>query len=297
MTGAGFLRELWRGAPWAYLWTPTPDDPEHNGKSLWFRTDGDIPDVPADWRDTYFAVHPCKAPGSQFERTGKDAWRVGAVNAMYADFDAKHFADGLLGIMAHLDTLPLYPSAIVATGGGVHCYWIFSKPIILTTPRHKETMARAQRLWVDAVVHSDPSAKDLARVLRLPDTLNHKYSPARVVEVIDGDPVRRWHDAERIAEILRPAVRQDEERQAAAAEAAKDAARNAPYSWRKLLEWALTDAQQGHRHKAALRLAGRLKEAGAPQSVAEELVGNLVDIITDRPTKGEAKRIVTYVYG
>ncbi len=89
MTGAGFLRELWRGAPWAYLWTPTPDDPEHNGLSLWFRTDGDIPDVPADWRDTYFAVHPCKAPGSQFERTGKDAWRVGAVNAMYADFDAE----------------------------------------------------------------------------------------------------------------------------------------------------------------------------------------------------------------
>ncbi len=116
---------------------------------------------------------------------------------------------------------------------------ILAKPITLTTPRHKELMARAQRLWVDAVVHSDPSAKDLARVLRLPDTLNHKYSPPRVVEVIDGDPVRRWHDAERIAEILRPAVRQDEERQAAAAEAAKDAAKSAPPSWRKFLEWAL----------------------------------------------------------
>ena len=158
-------------------------------------------------------------------------------------------------------------------------------------------MARAQRLWVDAVVHSDPSAKDLARVLRLPGTFNHKYSPPRVVEVIDGDPVRRWHDAERIAEILRPAVRQDEERQAAAAEAAKEAAKSAPPSWRKLYEWALQDATEGHRHKAALRLAGRLKEAGAPRSVADDLVSNLVDIIDDRPTKGEAKRIVTYVYG
>jgi len=297
VTGASFLRELWRGAPWAYLWTPTPDDPEHNGKSLWFRTDGNLPDVPGDWQNVYFGVNPCKAQGGIYERTGKDGWRVGAVNCVYADFDSKHFDAGLDGIMTHLDTLPLYPSVTVLTGGGIHAYWLFSKPIAVTTPRHKELMARAQRLWVDVVVHADPSAKDLARVLRLPDTLNHKYSPPRVVEVIDGDPVRRWHDAERIADILRPAVRQDEERQAAAAEAAKEAAKHAPPSWRKLYEWALQDATEGHRHKAALRLAGRLKEAGAPRSVADELVGNLVDIITDRPTKNEAARIVTYVYG
>ena len=296
MTGAAFLRNLWCGADWTYLWTPTPDDPAHNGKSLWFRTGDSLPDVPAGWNNVYFGVHGCKAPGSTYERTGKYAWRIGAINCLYADYDCKHFDAGLDGIIAHLDTLPLYPSVVVNSGGGLHAYWLFSRPVVLNTPQHKARMARAQRLWVDAVVHADPSVKDLARVLRLPGTLNHKYSPPRVVEVIEGDPIRRWHDAATIAEILRPAVRQDEEQQAAAAEAAKEAAKHAPPSWRKLYEWALQDAQQGHRHKAALRLAGRLKGAGAPRSVAEELVGNLVDIITDRPTKGEAARIVAYVY-
>lgn len=297
MTTPQFITELWRGAPWAYLWRPLPDDDKRNGESLWFRTDRIPDETPQRWTDVYFGVHPCKATGSDAERTGKDAWRVGAVNCLYADFDAKHFSGGLDGILAHLDTLDLYPSVTVATGGGVHCYWLFSNPIILTTPAIRVSVERAQRLWVDAIVHADPSVKDMGRVLRWPGTLNHKYDPPRPVTILDGEPIRRWHDPPVIAEILRPAIRQDEERQKVLAEAAKEAAKSAPPSWKRLYEWALQDANKGHRHKAALRLAYRLKDAGAPRTIAGELVASVVDTITDRPTKGEAERIVQYVYG
>jgi hypothetical protein len=289
---AAFLQRLWRGARYGYYWRPTPDDTKRRGESFWVYA-ASPPPPPAGWHDVYFAVHPLRSAGTASERSGQNAERVGAVGCLYADFDAKHQAGGMDGVMAHIATLPLRPSILVATGGGVHAYWLFDKPVAITTPERRTKMERAQRLWVDAIVHADPAAKDLGRVLRLPGTRNYKYDPPRTVSIIEFSD--RQYSLEAIAEVLRPAIAQEEERRAVAAQCVS-AENGGGRVWGWHLERALREAQKGHRHNAALKLAFRLKEAGASQLVAEELVGQVIGLVTDRPTRGEVEGIVRYVY-
>lgn len=278
---------LWRGAPWAYLWRPTPNNPTRHGESFWFRTGELTPTPPAGWRDVYFGVNPCSVAGSAGERTGDGAWRVGAVNCLFADFDAKMFTGGYDELLTHVHNLELSPSAIVATGGGVHAYWVFEKPVY---PPFSQ-VADWQRLWVDQVVKADRAAKDLGRVLRLPGSFNHKYDPPRAVTILDGDPVDRLYPTEVIAEVLQPYIRLESEKRAVEAERARDAVK-VEASWNRLFEWAKQDATEGNRHRTAMRLAYRLKDAGAPESLALALV---TDIMQDNPDR-ESAAIVKAAY-
>ena len=275
---------LWRGAPWAYLWRPTPDNPTRHGESFWFRTGELTPTPPAGWRDVYFGVNPCSVAGSAGERTGDGAWRVGAVNCLFADFDAKLYTGGMEELMRHVQSLELPASAIVATGGGVHAYWVFDKPMRAPFAQ----VADWQRIWVDRVVEADRAAKDLGRVLRAPGSLNHKYSPPRPVTILDGDPVDRLYPTEAIAEVLRPYIRLESEKRAVEAERARDAVK-VEASWNRLFEWAKQDATEGNRHRTAMRLAYRLKDAGAPESLALALVTDIMQDNPDRESAGIVK--------
>ena len=86
-------------------------------------------------------------------------------------------------ILAHLDSLwnggnglP-YPSVILDTGGGYHCYWLLENTVTIDAG-NREHVKALQAAWVD-LVGGDPASKDLARVLRLPGTQNRKthYAP------------------------------------------------------------------------------------------------------------------------
>ena len=182
--------------------------------------------------------------------------------------------------MRHVQSLELPASAIVATGGGVHCYWVFDKPIRAPFVQ----VADWQRIWVDQVVKADRAAKDLGRVLRSPGSFNHKYDPPRAVTILDGDPVDRLYPVEVIAEVLRPYIRLESEKRAVEAERARDAVK-VEASWNRLFEWAKQDATEGNRHRTAMRLAYRLKDAGAPESLALALV---TDIMGDNPDRESA---------
>lgn len=103
-------------------------------------------------------------------------------------------------ILAHLedllhseDAIP-FPSVIVDSGGGYHCYWLLDETVTVTDEKRAHLDA-LQKAWVD-LVGSDPRAKDLARVLRVPGTLNLK--PERgpnypQVTIIEAD-FRRVYD-------------------------------------------------------------------------------------------------------
>jgi hypothetical protein len=77
-----------------------------------------------------------------------------------------------------LGRVPWKPSAVVLTGGGAHAYWRLAEP----TPA---AMCSELSLRLSAVLGGDPNACDVARILRLPGSLNHKYTPPF--------PVRLWH--------------------------------------------------------------------------------------------------------
>ncbi len=175
-TKPSLLRHLHRGGAYG-CWFTIPGEKHH-----WFKA-GEPTPVPTGAVSVYFCVHPM----SRRKRSNKT---VAAINCLYGDFDAKDYEDSKPAILAHLDTLPLSPSVIIDSGGGYHCYWLLDEPFMLTTDDDRDQAAKLQRAWV-TFVGSDQGTLDLARVLRVPGTVNYKteYKPDYpTVTVIKDDP-------------------------------------------------------------------------------------------------------------
>ena len=98
-----------------------------------------------------------------------------------------------------VDAMPFAPSVIVDSGHGLHGYWVFREPWVFESEEERLTAARIAEGWHALVC--DTAAKsgwhlenlgDLARVLRLPGTLNHKGAPVRV-RILESYPDRRYN--------------------------------------------------------------------------------------------------------
>lgn len=93
-----------------------------------------------------------------------------------------------------LDALPLAPSGIVLSGGGLYPWWTFREPWTLETEEERGEAARLSRGWQSYVLATAKkrhgwtldSTPDLARILRVPGTLNHKTDPPAPVRVLRG---------------------------------------------------------------------------------------------------------------
>jgi DNA polymerase I-like protein with 3'-5' exonuclease and polymerase domains len=92
-----------------------------------------------------------------------------------------HPATAEEALQALADAVPLAPSFVVSTGGGVHPYWLLEAPLDLSEPGARE-VAKATLLRLEATVreawrrqgwHLD-SVADLARVLRPAGSVNRK---------------------------------------------------------------------------------------------------------------------------
>lgn len=162
------------------------------------------------WLNVYFGVHPTNRAGESWQRSAKNpaakSPHVVAINCVFAEFDAKDFAPELKQIAddykAHLriggaiedfdatgsraaldrgmalalacvEQVPLQPTALINSGGGYHAYWILHEPLFLTDDATRKKADKLQKDFVKAV-GSDDGAKDLARVLRVPGSHNHK---------------------------------------------------------------------------------------------------------------------------
>lgn len=99
-----------------------------------------------------------------------------------------------------IDTFPLPPSIIIDSGGGLHVYWQFDEPIYADDAR--TILARWAATWATNAESVDmrvDNVFDLARVLRMPGTLNLKEQCGAFVGVIEANE-RRYsyseiHDA------------------------------------------------------------------------------------------------------
>jgi len=81
----------------------------------------------------------------------------------------------------NLKKFPFKPSITILSGGGVHLYWLLKEPAEQSDISQVEDANRRIAIALDG----DLNACDASRVLRIPDTLNHKYKPARKVECVD----------------------------------------------------------------------------------------------------------------
>lgn len=193
-TTRSFLAHLHRGGSFAYWWTVNGD----KKTSFWWPADKQ-PNIPRTSANVYFGVHPTteipqtNARGEerkpQWLRSRIDI--IAAINCLFAEFDAKDFADDLPATLAVVRQLNPAPSVIISSGGGYHAYWLLTDPWLLTNRDAREQARQVQWAWVQWS-GGDEAAKDLARVLRVPGARNYKYQPPRVVEFVCCDLTRTY---------------------------------------------------------------------------------------------------------
>ena len=203
------LDHLHRGGKYAHWWRGD------SKSSAWFEV-GSRTDCPRWTGNIYFSVHPCTSiPDDKPEQHVKSRLAyIAAINCFYAEFDVGDRYADKIAIRQHLDTLPLLPSVVVDSGGGLQCYWLLHNTFTIDDD-NRQHIKSVQYAWVD-VVGSDEGAKDLARVLRVPGTLNckPKYEPDYPTVTIESANLNLTYsleEFERLTEDLR--VELDQRRQ------------------------------------------------------------------------------------
>ena len=89
--------------------------------------------------------------------------------------------------IAIIERFPVQPSAVVWSGGGMHCYWRFDEAWNLRDDVEGDPIERLERLnlMIAMAADGDVSAIDVSRILRPPGTFNFKRSkPAPVVLIL-----------------------------------------------------------------------------------------------------------------
>lgn len=183
------LTSLHAGGQWGYFWTVNANGDQ---VTTWFPV-GKIPTIPTG-QAVYWGVHPTATiPARTNTKTGKRIPQkytratlqdVDAVNCLFAEFDAKDYGGDLAAVLDHVDSFYGHgypPHVIICSGGGYHVYWLLREPFVIRNDGDREKVRKIQACWVN-LVGGDNGAKDLARVLRVPGTLNNKYTPAREVK-------------------------------------------------------------------------------------------------------------------
>jgi hypothetical protein len=124
-----------------------------------------------------------------------------SLKAIWLDIDVKEPPKGYNDLNEAMDALQAFriaanlppPSALVHSGGGLHVYWISDRAL----PK-AEWEPYAQGLKASALMHGlrcDAAVTtDAARVLRVPNTSNHKTDPARPVKLLGLRPEAMDYD-------------------------------------------------------------------------------------------------------
>lgn len=150
----------------------------------------------AEKDDVYFAVGMQKK--SLINGRGK-ADSVVAIPGLWLDIDIKgpnHKKENLIPSTEAAKELilrfPLKPSMIVSSGGGWHCYWLFKKPWIFASENERKDAANLSKCFHQTFIAyarennwALDNTSDLARLLRIPGTNNHKTLPMMPVTIIE----------------------------------------------------------------------------------------------------------------
>ena len=144
-------------------------------------------------RDVYFGVGLRREILPDQKRGGtKD---VLVLPGVWIDFDIKseeaHKKDALPpdldSAVDLVNSFPHPPSLMVHSGHGLHAYWLFKEPWVLESPKEREVAQSFLRDFQAAFIHlalergwEIDNTSDLARVLRVPGTLNYKGDPVEV---------------------------------------------------------------------------------------------------------------------
>jgi replicative DNA helicase len=193
-----------------------PPEPPHTAVRAPADAVAEIGQLPGT-ANIYFGVNPTEGPARTHAGRGTEA-AVTRLAALWCELDVKPGGCATIGVVHQIiDNLSAIlgarPSVIVNSGHGVHAYWAIDDGAIgeqFTVGRARALVRRWGRLV--AVVadkhhaHAD-NVFDLARMLRVPGTLNNKSAgngaaPIRVTAYTDtGGPLTVAEIDERLAEV------------------------------------------------------------------------------------------------
>lgn len=141
--------------------------------------------------NAYYAV------GTFGTDASREADNVARKRAFYLDLDCepdnpKKFPDqptALQELRRFCKAMKLPKPITVNSGGGIHVYWPLDEDVTLAewTPVAERLKAKCKEhgFKADSAVTSDA-----ARILRMPNTRNHKFDPPKPVDVLGLDPVQ-----------------------------------------------------------------------------------------------------------
>jgi hypothetical protein len=101
------------------------------------------------------------------------------IPSVWADIDFKDYPDKDTAKRTIYE-FPLRPSVMLETGGGYHAYWRFKEPAT------KDEIPEIEKILKALADHlgADQSVTDASHILRLPETINHKYENKPAVKVV-----------------------------------------------------------------------------------------------------------------
>lgn len=265
------LTALHRDGTYGYWWVA------EGRRSSWWEV-GKATPIPSGRCNIYVGVHPVSAipeTNSRGEAAESIYVRsqingISVINCLFAEYDAKDFAHDKASALAHIDTLAPPPSAVVDSGGGYHCYWLLNQPYPLATPDARRDAVKLQAAWV-TLMGSDKASKDLARVLRVPGTYNHKYDPPRPVALLRMTEAR--YTIAELAALAAPFVEPD--KSATIANGSMPAERYVAAALAGETAKVIT-APEGQKHHQLFKSAAALGELAGAGMVDEQTVKELL---------------------
>jgi hypothetical protein len=166
------------------------DDPNQSGeRHMHTRLPSQVMSFMGKWdkpgRGLFFCVGTLKAG------TRRNKENIVETIGLHADLDLKDIDLGYTReqIVRKLEWLQYPPSAIVFSGGGLHCYWLFKEP--METRPNIERIEAALRQLADLVA-GDLAVCEVSRVMRLPGTHNTKNGAWTEVTTLSLDGRRRY---------------------------------------------------------------------------------------------------------
>ncbi len=117
---------------------------------------------------------------------------ISSVPAFWCDLDAKDFNGDTNKILERINNFEFQPTMLVNSGGGIHAYWVFKEAFEIES-LEDIFYIEGHLKGIQETLGGDEGTWDLPRILRVPDTYNHKYSPRREVKVVHLEPSLRYN--------------------------------------------------------------------------------------------------------
>ena len=187
--------------------------------------------------DIYFGVCPRHAPDGA-KKSVKSVW------SLWADLDFKDFKEGKKEAEARINSFPFPPTIVVETGNGFHCYWRLREAITVSDAQSVIHIEKYLKVLVETL-EADPACAELARVMRLPGTFNHKDpNNLKKVNILTLEPQRQYNLSDFDQFLSLPS---------------QNNTKINPPGW---FAEAIDDIKEGNRNQTFARLTGKLHSAG-----------------------------------